>query len=136
MSALVAQELEVALLESPDNKELVVIPPLVVLHEETCESFVTCPSHGYPFKLLLLLLSREVVNVHVVLDWQFSVDVVLDLLNGRVTSLLLRRTCILLRQGQLKPVSHFEYIPSFQILIRDVHIVTTVRLNWLVVNRF
>ena len=93
MAALVAQELEIAFLEALDNEELVVVPLVSVFLEELGEALEASPLHRNPLEFLLL---SERVILDVVLNGQFPVNIIFDLLDGRVTLLLLRCTCRLL----------------------------------------
>jgi hypothetical protein len=128
VTALLAQELEIPLLKSFNNEELVVVPLIIVFLEELGEVLLTGPLDGDPFQLLALPL---VVKLNMVLNGQLTIYVIFDLLYRRVSTLSFCSTSILCCQRHLKPVGDFEYISILEGLVNDVHIVGSVCLHWL-----
>ena len=76
MIALVAPKLEVAFLESLDDKELLCIPVVVIFLKEASEGPLVSPFNTDPFQCLLLTLLHNLI-----LDGQLAVNIVFDLLN-------------------------------------------------------
>ena len=124
--ALVALKLKKAFLESLDNEEVFVIPLLRVLSEESCEGLLVRPLDANPLEALVL---AELSCHQLVLDRQFAIHVVLDLLNGRVSLM------ISLSQWNLEPIGDFEDVSVLKVFIVLVLlIVRRIRLR-LLLNR-
>ena len=114
---LVTPKLKEPFLQTLHNEEIFVVPVVTVLVEETSKCFLGCPLNTNPLEHLVL----SVLAHHcLVLDWQFTVYVVFDLFNGRVTPCSI--ICPFL-EWCLKPVGYFENIPCLKLLISQVHFV-------------
>lgn len=112
MIAFIAPEFEKSFFGSFLDLKLFVVPLIfVVLAKESSKSFLRGPSYRNPFQLLL---GEAWYRLH--LDWEFSINIVLNLLNGRVRSIFLtssplrRLNTLILGDRNLKPISHFENI--------------------------
>jgi hypothetical protein len=107
VAASVAPVFEVASLQTLYHKELAIVPFAIVFLKEFGEDTLARPFHGDPLKRLELALCS---CSYLVLDGQLSVDIVLDLLDGRVSTLL-RVLYSWLLNRHLKPVGYFKYVP-------------------------
>lgn len=111
MSTFIAPKLKVTFLQSFYDKELCVIPFILVFYEEPSKCFFTCPFDTNPFKLLLI---AKLSLHHLVLNRQLTINVIFNLLYRRVSSLsfcvLLLVLLLLLRKRDLKPIGNFKYV--------------------------
>jgi hypothetical protein len=118
--ALVAPELEESFLQAFDNKEVGVVPLVVVLLEESRKCLLWGPLNTNPLQSLRLSV---LPHKQLVLDWELAVDVVFDLLNTRVSLILLLRL--------LEPICHFENVPLLQLLIPHKRLKVSRSSLWL-----
>ena len=126
---LVAPKLEVALLQTLHDKEFLVVPIVVVLLEEPGESSLVRPLNTDPLECLLLRTHGELI-----LNRQLAVNIVFDLLNGSV-ALFLLTTVLLIGQGHLEPVCHFENVSRFKVFVVGVRGVVRSVENGCLINR-
>ena len=92
MATLLAQELEITLLQTFNQEELVIVPLVIVFLEELGEVLLTSPLYRDPLQLLTLTL---VVKLNMVLNGQLSINVIFNLLYRCVPPLRFCRTRIL-----------------------------------------
>ena len=131
MVTLVAPKLEVSFLQALDNKELLVVPVVVVFLKETGEGSLVRPLNADPLEGLLL---RSLHNL--ILDGQFAVYIVFNLLNGGVALFLTHiRPVLLVGQRHLEPVCHFKNVSGFKVLVMRIAWVIGCVQNWGLINR-
>ena len=117
MVAFVAPKLEKSFLSSLFNLKLFVVPwVLIKFTKVSSKSFLRSPFYRNPFELLLRHARERLKH----LNRKLSVNVILNLLNRRVRSVILCSLglcTLILGNRDLKPISDFKNVSWFQILI-------------------
>lgn len=113
MSTVWTVEFKVSFLKSLGYKELCVVPLSIIFNKELCKCLLTGPLDADPLESLLLL-TKHIVH-KLILNRELAIDVIFNLLNGRVSLLIVTR---LLLQCNLKPICYFKNVPFLQILVQ------------------
>jgi len=113
MITLVAPKFKEPFLDSLYNEKVFIVPVVTILQEEASEGLLWRPLNAYPFEDLVMPLHS---HHGLVLDWQFAINVIFNLLDRCVPP----RVCFLVSDWHLKPVCYFKNVSLFQLFVPEV----------------